>query len=344
MIRASIAGGSGYVGGELARWIDQHPVFELGQITSERSAGQAVWRTHPHLRHLTAQRFVPLDALESCDLLLCALPHGALARRIEALSTLAPRLVDCSADFRLGDAETYRRWYAEEHVAPQWLERFTYGLPEVNRDAIAGAQYVSGVGCNATAIQLALLPLVRAGIVDPRVPVIADVKVGSSEGGASSSAASHHPVRSGCVRTFSATGHRHTAEVERTFGALDVHMTVTSIEMVRGALATCHATLAQDVDEREVLRSYRRFAVAEPFVDVVVERAGSYRLPEPKLVAGTNRAQIGFGLDAKRRRIVALCAIDNLGKGAAGTAIQAANLACGLDETSGLTFRGLHPA
>ncbi len=342
-MRVSIAGGSGYVGGELARWIDQHPFFELSQITSERSAGQAVWRTHPHLRHLTAQRFVPLQQLEACDLLFCALPHGALAQSLEEMEGLAPRIVDCSADFRLNDPEAYQRWYGEQHPAPQWLGRFTYGLPEVNREALSGATHISGVGCNATAIQLAVLPLVRAGFLDGAAPVIADVKAGSSEGGASSSAASHHPVRSGCVRTFSSTGHRHTAEVLQTFGELDVHMTVTSIEVVRGVLATCHATLAEGVDEREVLRAYRKLASKEPFIDVVVERSGNYRLPEPKLVAGTNQAQIGFGVDAGSRRIVALCAIDNLGKGAAGTAIQAANLSCGFEETAGLTFRGYHP-
>lgn len=343
MIRVSVAGGSGFVGGELVRWIDQHPQFELAQVTSERSAGQALWRTHPHLRHLVSARFVAFDELEPCDLLFCALPHGTLARRIDSVAALAPRVVDCSADFRLGDADRYRYWYGEEHPAPRWLERFTYGLPELNRARLTEADFVSGVGCNATAVQLALMPLVRGGVVDGELPVIADVKAGSSQAGSTSTAASHHPLRSGCVRTFSAAGHRHLAEVEQSFPGLNVQMTATSIDMVRGTLATCHATVREGVDERAILRSYRRAAAAEPFVDVVVERGGNYRLPEPKLVTGTNRAQLGFGFDPATRRVVALCAIDNLGKGAAGSAIQAANLTCGLEETSGLHFHGLHP-
>ena len=343
MIRAAVAGASGYVGGELLRWLLDHPLVEPVQATSERLAGQPLQRVHPHLRGRSALRFTRLEELEACDVLFLALPHGRAAREIERFASLAPRIVDCSADFRLRDPERYARWYGEEHPAPEWLERFVYGLPETNRDALANATHVSGVGCNATAVQLALLPLERAGLLPRTRPIVADVKVGSSEGGASESAASHHPVRSGCVRSYAPVGHRHAAEVEQTYEGLDLDLSITSIEMVRGALATCHLHLDEDQDERELTRIWRRFAAHEPFVDVLHERAGHYRHPEPKLVAGTNRAQLGFAWEPERRRLVALAAIDNLGKGAAGTAIQAMNLMLGFEEDAGLAFHGLHP-
>ncbi|MAB78730.1 MAG: N-acetyl-gamma-glutamyl-phosphate reductase [Planctomycetes bacterium] len=343
MTRVSVVGASGYVGGELLRWLVDHPSVELGQATSERLAGQPLARVHPHLRGATRVRFCKSDELEPCDLLFLALPHGKAVAAIGRFAELSERVIDCSADFRLRDASAYEHWYGREHPRPKWLERFQYGLPEVARHEIAGAHYVSGVGCNAAAVQLALLPLERAGLLSRGMPVVAEVKAGSSEAGATPSASSHHAIRAGVVRSFAPVGHRHGAEVEQTFEGLRLQLSVTSVEMVRGALATCHVQLEHGLEEVEVLRAYRRFASEEPFVDVVHERTGLYRHPEPKLLAGTNRAQVGFALDPRERRIVLLCAIDNLGKGAAGSAVQSMNLMLGLDETTGLGFRGLHP-
>lgn len=343
MIRASIAGASGFVGGELLRWLMGHPQVELVGASSERLAGQPLQRVHPHLRGRSRLRFCTLDALPECDVLFLALPHGSAARAIDSLAARAQRLVDCSADFRLSDPANYARWYGQPHPAPLWLERFGYGLPERNRAALAGAQFASGVGCNATAVQLALLPLERAGLLSREHPVVAEVKVGSSEGGAAGNDASHHPLRSGCVRSYAPVGHRHAAEVEQTFDGLELHLSITAVELVRGALATCHVRLEHPLEERDVLRAYSAFAADEPFVDLVHERSGPYRHPEPKLVTGTNRAQIGFALDGEHRRLVSLCALDNLGKGAAGTAVQTMNLMFGFDETAGLEFGGIHP-
>ena len=343
MIRVAIAGASGYVGGELLRLLLQHPHVEVAQATSERLAGQFVHTAHPNLRGHTAMRFSPLESLEPCDLLILALPHGAAAADIERWTTLAPRVVDCSSDFRLRDAEAYSRWYGRPHSAPEWLERFAYGLPEAGRAALREAHLVSGVGCNATAVNLALLPLVQANLVDPRRPIIAEVKVGSSEGGNQATGASHHPERSGVVRSYAPVGHRHTAEVEQVTGLRDVHLSITSVELVRGALATCHVFLREPVDERVLWKAYRATYGQEPFVRIVHDRAGTYRHPEPKLLAGTNYADVGWALDEGSGRLVALCAIDNLGKGAAGSAVQCVNLMHGWEETTGLGFWGLHP-
>ncbi|MBA3945523.1 MAG: N-acetyl-gamma-glutamyl-phosphate reductase [Herpetosiphonaceae bacterium] len=344
MIRIAIAGASGYVGGELLRLLLQHPQVEVVQATSERLAGQFVHTAHPNLRGHTTLRFSPLAALEPCDLLLLALPHGSAAKSIERWIELAPRIVDCSADFRLRDTAEYRRWYGSEHPAPAWLDRFVYGLPELNREAIRQAYYVSGVGCNATAVNLALRPLVRAGLLDPQRPVIAEVKVGSSEGGNEATSASHHAERSGVIRSFAPVGHRHTAEIRQATALSDLHLSITAVELVRGALATCHAFVREPIDDRALWKAYRATYNDEPFVRIVHQRAGVYRHPEPKILAGTNYADVGWALDEETGRIVALCAIDNLGKGAAGSAVQCINLMHGWDETTGLGFWGLHPA
>jgi len=295
------------------------------------------------LRGRTKVQFTTPDQIQPCDVLFLALPHGEAQRRIEHWATIAPRIIDLSADFRLRDIKAYERWYGEPHHAPTWVDRFVYGLPELHREEMKSAKHISGVGCNATATNLALLPLVRANLLDTARPIIVDIKVGSSEGGNSPSLASHHPERSGSVRTFSAVGHRHTGEVEQELGLTNVHLSITSIEMVRGVLATAHCFLQPGTAEKDLWRAYRGAYKDEPFVRIVKDKQGIYRYPEPKILSGSNYADVGFEYDESTRRAVSLCAIDNLMKGAAGSAVQAMNLMCGLAETEGLEFSGLHP-
>jgi len=183
----------------------------------------------------------------------------------------------------------------------------------------------------------------RAGLLDPARDVVIEVKVGSSEGGAASGDSSHHPERSGVVRSFAPTGHRHTAEIMQATGLERVHLSITSVELVRGALATAHVFPREPLTEKDLWRAFRATYSAEPFVRIVRERQGSYRLPEPKILAGSNYADVGFALDESSGRVVSICAIDNLMKGAAGTAVQCMNLMCGFDERAGLAFPGLHP-
>ena len=349
-VAASIVGASGYTGGELLRLLLGHPHIDVRQVTSERLDGQFAHFTHPNLRPppaASALKFCASAALEPCDLLFLCLPHGGAMTRIEAFSTLAPRIVDLSADFRLGEASGYDRWYGKPHANPQWLARFVYGLPELHRAAVAGASHVSGVGCNATATTLAIWPLAKAGLLDASRGVICEVKVGSSEGGAAASDATHHPERAGVMRSFAPTGHRHTAEVLQALRLAgvntEVHLSATAVDNVRGVLATAHVFVREGVAERDLWKAYRDAYAQEPFVRIVKERAGLYRYPEPKILSGSNYADVGFELDASTRRVVALCAIDNLMKGAAGTALQCANLMFGWPETSGLQFPGLHP-
>ncbi len=356
---ASIVGASGYAGGELLRLLLGHPGFEVERVTSRRLAGSFVHFTHPNLRGQTDLRFSSLDEVEPCDVLFLCLPHGHAAGDIDRFAELAPKVIDLSADFRLRSPEAWERWYGNPHPAPRWLDRFVYGLPELDREAVAGADFISGVGCNATATLLGLLPLLEPEALE-RVPVdwgrgvITELKVGSSEAGAAASAASHHPERSGVVRSFRPTGHRHTAEVEQAFlsrgidAGGQVHLSVTAVEMVRGVLATSHLFLADLPEgrqaERNLLRACRSFCNRHSFVRLVRNRRGIHRHPEPRALAGSNHAEIGFEIDHRTGRIVMLCAIDNLMKGAAGNAVQCANLMHGQGETEGLGFPGLHPA
>lgn len=339
----SIVGGRGYVGGELLRLLLFHPNIDVRQVSSQAHAGRWAYFAHPNLRGHTQLKFTDPGKMEPCDLLFLAQPHGYAAAHIDQFLALAPRIIDCSSDFRLREAKNYRQWYGQDHPAPQWLGRFTYGLPERHRAELANTHYASGVGCNATATNLALAPLADAGLLER---VVADVKVGSSEGGATGNPGSHHPERSGVVRSFKPTGHRHQAEVRQELGeGFELHFSVTSVELVRGVLVTAHCFLKEPVDEKAVWKLYRDAYEAEPFIRLVKQKTGIFRYPEPKLLAGSNICDIGFAVDegAPSNRVVVIAALDNLMKGAAGSAVQSMNLMLGLDETAGLGFPGLHP-
>lgn len=339
-LTVGIVGGSGYGGGEVLRLLLDHPGVEVTQVTSRRQTGVFVHSVHPNLRGRTRLQFIAPDQLQPCDVLFLCQPHGEASKQVDRLSALAPRLIDLSADFRLRDKGVYRKHYEEDHPAPQWLDRFVYGLPELHRERLRGAKLASGVGCNATAINLALLPLARAGLIER---CVADLKVGSSEAGNAHSPSSHHPERAGAVRSFAPTGHRHAAEVRQELGDFPLHMSVTSVELVRGVLCTAHIFLNRALQEKDVWKLYREHYSNEPFVRLVKDKTGIFRYPEPKLLAGTNWCDVGFEIDPDSNRLVVISAIDNLMKGAAGSAVQCMNIALGLDERTGLSFPGLHP-
>lgn len=351
-IRVAIVGGSGYTGGELARLLLFHPNVELTQVASSSHAGHYLHSMHPNLRKLTTLKMCHPDDLAPCDVVMLCLPHGVSAGVIARYQQLAPRVIDLSADFRLRSPELYTQWYGETHAAPQLLSESVYGLPELHRAELAEATLVSGTGCMATASILALIPLYRAGLVDRSMPLVVDAKVGSSAAGATPSQGSHHPERSGAVRSFQPTGHRHTAELIQELGNVTgeghlqqrIAFSATSVELVRGILVTAQVFLRERVEEKTLWRAYREVYGREPFMRIVKERNGVYRYPEPKILAGSNYCDVGFELDVAQQRVVAISALDNLMKGAAGNAVQALNCMFGWDETLGLTFPGLHPA
>lgn len=344
-VKASIAGASGYTGGELLRLLLFHPRVEVSQVTSESLAGKFVIKAHPNLRKRTQLQFSKLKDLRPCDVLFLSLPHGTTMERIEKFRTLAPKIVDLSADFRLHKESDYHEWYGKAHPCPKLLREFVYGIPELHREEMRRAHLVSSAGCNATVTILGLYPFYKLGLVDPDRTVV-EIKVGSSEGGNSPSAASHHPERSGAVRSFMPTNHRHSAEVVQELSfekAIPIHMSVTSVEMVRGALATSHVFLKDKLEEKDIWKVLRQVYGQEPFIRIVKESDGTHRYPEPKWLIGTNYCDIGFSKDEKSNRMVVISAIDNLMKGAAGQAVQAFNIMHGFEETEGLEFPGLHP-
>jgi len=339
----SIIGGSGYGGGELLRLVLSHPCVEVRQVTSRSHLGEYVYQVHPNLRKRTQLKFSDSTALEPVDILFLAQPHGQAQHHIEEYVKLAPRIIDLSADFRLRNSMLYKQWYGKEHAAPAWLGKFVYGLPELHRAEMPMANYISGVGCNATAGNLALLPLMQADLLDASFPVFIEIKVGSSESGAEGNAGSNHAERANVIRTFSAFGHRHTAEVIQEMKIPDVSLTMTAVDLVRGVMATAHARVSPGVTTKDLWKAYRAVSNENPFLRVVREQRGIYRVPEPKILAGTNYADLGFELDESNGHVVSMCAIDNLMKGASGSAVQCLNLMMGWDEMLGLEFAGLHP-
>ena len=339
-MRVGVVGAGGYAGGELLRLLAGHPEVRDIVAGSESLAGKPVTVAHPNLRKRTSLQFVPYDDVSGCDVLFLSLPNGA--HRLGEFRSRATLVIDLSSDHRLRDRAVYAEWYDEEHPHPELLGTAVYGIPELHRDDIRTAKLLTGAGCNATATILAILPLARADLIDPSRPVVVECKVGSSEGGREAGDDSHHPERAGVVRSFKPVGHRHTAEVEQELG-LHVQLSVTAVELVRGVLATAHVPVRSGIDDKACWRAYRETYVDEPFVRIVKERSGIFRYPEPKLLAGSNFADVGFAMDPRGERVVALCAIDNLVKGAAGNGVQAMNVACGFAETAGLEFPGLHP-
>jgi N-acetyl-gamma-glutamyl-phosphate/LysW-gamma-L-alpha-aminoadipyl-6-phosphate reductase len=337
---ASVVGGSGFTGGELLRLLAGHPEFEVVQATSREYERKTVGYVHPNLRELDL-RFSDPSELESVDVLFAATPHGVSMEQIDAFREAAGTVVDLSADFRLSSEAQYDEWY-DGHVAPEYLAESEYGLVELNRENLPGASLIAAGGCNATATILGLKPLFDEGILSGDEQVVVDVKVGSSEGGAGGGRASSHPERSGIVRPYAPTSHRHEAEIEEYLG-LSVSFTVHAVDMVRGASATCHVFPDGKVTKRDLWGAYRGSYGEEPFVRTVAGGGGVYRYPEPKAVAGTNHAEVGFEIDGRNRRVVVFSAIDNMMKGSAGQAVHAANVALGFEETAGLEFGGLHP-
>ncbi len=344
-IRVAIVGGSGYTGGELLRLLLFHPQVEVKQVTSERLTGNFVHQVHPNLRGLTQLKFSSVSELVDCDLLFLCLPHGEAMKKMPEFLRMAPKVIDLSGDFRLKNPADYEIWYKIAHPHPQLLANFVYGIPEIHGEKMKTADYISSAGCNATVTILALYPFFKNDLVEPERTVV-EVKAGSSEGGNQVSEASHHPERSGCVRSYKPTSHRHVAEMiqELSFGRnIAIHFSATSIDMVRGILATSHLFLKQKLAEKDIWHLYRQDYGDEPFIRIIKDRKGIYRYPEPKLLSGTNYCDIGFELDERSNRLVVISAIDNLMKGAAGQAVQAFNIMNGFPVKTALEFTGLHP-
>jgi len=340
-MKVAVVGGSGYVGGELLRLLLRHPDVDVVQVTSDSMAGRPLGRAHPNLRKATDLTFSTHADLRGADVTFIATPHGESMGRMPSLLASNEFVVDLSADFRLKDPAQFAQYYPSAHTHPELLTESVYGLPELHREEIRTAKAIAVPGCIATASILAIRPLVRAEFLENR-PVVVDAKSGSSASGQDAGPAGRHAERSGVMRAYAPSGHRHTAEIEQETG-VRVALSCHAVEAVRGVLATAHAFVTRPVEEKELWRTYRSAYGDEPFVRIVHESDGIHREPEPKILAGTNFCDIGFAADPHTGRVVALAALDNLMKGAAGNAVQCYNVRRGLPETTGLEFLGLHP-
>ena len=328
----AIFGASGFVGGELLRLCARHSSFECTRAFGASSAGKPIEALHPHLALAYAGRnFDHYDPalLDECDLVFAALPHGESQRLVDHILARDLPLVDLGADFRLNDAEGYQRWYGEAHLRPDLIGSFVYGLPEFNRAKLAGAKRVAAPGCYPTAATLALKPLVDAGLVT-RDGIIVDAVSGVTGAGRGTNP---YCAVEGNFRAYGLLNHRHTAEMQMMLGG-EVLFTPHLAPMSRGILATCYAKATAPCDP---LATLREAYAGEPFVHV------GEAPPETKWASGSNAAFVTARYDERTGMVVALAAIDNLAKGAAGQMIQCANLMLGLDESAGLSTMGLYP-
>ena len=337
MIRTAILGASGYVGGELLRLLAAHPQLEAAKLFGDSKAGQPVASVHPHLAPAYADAVVErFDGdLDGFDLVLAALPHGHSQRIAPSILGRGLAFVDLGADFRLNDAGAYAHWYGHEHQAPELLDDFVYGIPELNRDAIRGAKAVAAAGCYATAAILALKPLADAGLIDPG-SIVVDAASGVSGAGREAREATAFSTVGGSFAAYGLLDHRHTAEMDMALGGT-VLFTPHLAPMTRGILATCYAAATRPMASGEPLEALLEAYAGEPFVAV------SPDAPSTKWVTGSNGARLTARYDGRTGRVLALSAIDNLGKGAAGQMIQCANLMLGLEETAGLSPIGVYP-
>jgi N-acetyl-gamma-glutamyl-phosphate reductase len=339
-MKTGIVGASGYLGTELLRLCAGHDEFEVVIATAASMAGTPVTSRAPSLAALypsLAYEETDLALLDGLDLVFCALPHGVSQALMPSLAERVGTVVDLAADFRLKDASLYPTWYGEEHRAPELLAQFVYGLPEVDRSGLAGARLIAAAGCYPTAAALALAPLVRAGVIEP-TGIVVDAASGVSGAGTS---LSERLMFGAADENFSAYGlltHRHTPEIEQAIGG-GVLFTPHLVPMVRGILATCYARPAEGAQptSASVLDVLHEAYRHEPFVVVSAEP------PDTKATSGSNFAVVTARVDERTGWVLVLCAIDNLIKGGSGQAVQCANAALGLPETTGLPLAGLYP-
>lgn len=342
--QAGVVGGSGYTGAELLRLLATHPDLDIVHVTAASNAGADVGALYPSLgAAYPGLEYVPFDpvALGELDLAFVALPHGESQQLAAQLVDTVPHLVDLGADFRL-PAPEYAQWYGESHAAPELLDRFAFGLPELFRDTITNHAHVASPGCYPTAATLALAPLISGGLVES-TGIVVDAMSGVSGAGRALKHTSHFSEVDESVSAYGVLTHRHTAEMELALSqvgntAVQVLFTPHLVPMARGIHATCHARPAVDgLSTASLLSTYREFYAGEPFVNVVDEP------PPTKATTGGNGCLLTVRFDERTGSVLAIGVLDNLVKGASGQAVQNANLLLGLPETAGLNSIGMWP-
>ncbi|MGH2812170.1 MAG: N-acetyl-gamma-glutamyl-phosphate reductase [Actinomycetota bacterium] len=338
-----VLGASGYGGLELLRLLDGHSGMRVVGAAASTRVGDPVGGLLPHASSYEGMGFVSVEEAMAADaeLVFSSLPHGQSASIFG--EGAGAKVVDVSGDFRLKGPSLYEQWHGEPHPNPESLEEWVYGLTELRREEIRNASRVADPGCYAAAAVLALAPLVEAGFIDPNW-IHVDAKSGISGAGRAGGEGFGFAEAAENARPYSVTGHKHIPEIEQELSALagsEVEITFVPhlVPMSRGLLVTCAARLTREVSSAELIEALRERFRGEPFVRVLGEDA----LPETKRLSGTNTAEVTARADPRTGVVLAMAALDNLGKGAAGQAVQNANLMLGFEETTGLATQGLVP-
>jgi N-acetyl-gamma-glutamyl-phosphate reductase len=337
--RVAVVGASGYAGGELARLLLRHPHARIVAAVARGRKGEPLRAAQPHLHDAPADLVIG-DDIADAEVVFTTLPAGEAAKRAPAWLAEGRMVIDVGSDFRLGSPALYREWYGYEHPAPHLLAQAVYGLTERNRAALRGARLIANPGCYPTAALLALLPALAAGVVGD--DIVIDAKSGVSGAGHNVDEAFLFGTIDESVRAYGVPKHRHTPEIEQeveraTRRRPRLTFTPHLVPMTRGLVATCYADLASGVTASTVRDAYRTAYGEEPFVRVVDAP------PPTKATLGSNVCLVFAGIDERTRRLVAIAALDNLVKGAAGSALQNMNVALGLPEDAGLPSAGLWP-
>ncbi|ABK42775.1 N-acetyl-gamma-glutamyl-phosphate reductase [Magnetococcus marinus MC-1] len=345
-LRVAILGATGYTGGELIRLLHRHPGAELSFVSSERFAGQSIAKVYTHLQavgHLICQ---PMDAKKACeaaDFIFCALPHVTSMEVVPELLQRGAKVVDLSADFRLKSAETYAHWYGTQHLAPELLPQAAYGLPELFRESIKGANLVANPGCYPTSVQLPLFPLLQEGMIDPAL-VIADSKSGVSGAGRSPAQGTLFAELSEGFKAYKVEAHRHIPEMEQNLALaagkeIKIRFTPHLLPQSRGILSTCYLRPTSGVNAQRVRDTLMTRYRDEPFVTVLPHGD----MPATSDVRGSNACHMGVTEDLRSGWLIIVSVIDNLVKGASGAAVQNFNLMTGWDETTALDSLPMFP-
>jgi LysW-gamma-L-alpha-aminoadipyl-6-phosphate/LysW-L-glutamyl-5-phosphate reductase len=346
-VRAGVLGGSGFAGAELVRRLIGHPDVDVVRVCAADHVGQPISSALPHLEgrtNLVFENPPPERAVEGLDVVLMGLPHGASIEVVERVIDRDVRVIDMSGAFRLKDLKAYERFYGGPHGRPDLLGRFVYGLPELHREEIRSARFVSAPGCFATSIELALLPFAKAGLLEGPVEVVG--VTGSSGAGVTPSPTTHHPTRSVNLRTYRPLAHQHAPEIEAALtgaGAKGLRLSFVPVSapLARGIFVTAFFRVAASVPEERLAGLQAALYEKEPFV-----RVPRGRLPEVVAVNGSNYAEVGAVIgpvEDGARLVTAFAALDNLVKGGAGQAVQNLNLMLGVPETRTLEDVGAYP-
>ena len=343
-MKVGIIGASGYTGGELLRLLASHRECEVICATSRRAKERKIAEVHPHLRRVVDLRFedlTPEDAASRSDFIFTATPHGAAMKIAPKLLEQEVKVVDLSGDFRFEDVKVYEKYYGLGHAHPEVMAIF--GLPELYREEIRNARFVANPGCYPTSVILGLVPLLKAGIIEPQ-RIVADSKSGVSGAGVGPKQGTHFCMAEESITPYKVVGHHHLPEMEQELKKFDSKVKLSFVPhlvpVIRGISTTLHCFLKKSSESADIRSLYAKFYKGEPFVRVLDEG----EIPRMSAVRGTNYIDIGgFEVDAERGRVVVVSAIDNLVKGASGQAVQNMNLMQGYDETLGLKQVGVHP-